>query len=81
MGFYCFPGTSNQRHISFNQILKIADKALYAMKSNGRNAWLGIINIKQELDKNTDLKEVFTDLKSLKSNRDFKVCSSLFKET
>jgi hypothetical protein len=38
-----FPFTSNkQQHLTWEQVVNLADQAAYLAKENGRNAWVGI---------------------------------------
>ena len=47
IGFACFPFASAAPHLlTWEQVLAIADRALYASKNTGRNAWVGILSSK-----------------------------------
>jgi diguanylate cyclase (GGDEF)-like protein len=48
IGFACFPFVSAApRFLTWEQVLTIADRALYASKNTGRNAWVGILSSKR----------------------------------
>ena len=48
IGFACFPFASAAPHLlTWEQVLTIADRALYASKNTGRNAWVGILSSKK----------------------------------
>lgn len=58
IGFACFPFVSAApRLLTWEQVLVIADRALYASKHTGRNAWVGILSSKRMP---TDAKEFLT---------------------
>ena len=44
IGFTCYPaGTAELLRLSLEQVVSLADKALYAAKKAGRNAWVGLL--------------------------------------
>jgi diguanylate cyclase (GGDEF)-like protein len=44
VGFTCYPaGTAELLRLSLEQVVGLADKALYAAKKAGRNAWVGLL--------------------------------------
>jgi hypothetical protein len=43
VGFACFPFVLDQpRAVGWEQVVGLADRALYAAKRGGRNAWVGL---------------------------------------
>ncbi len=50
VGFACFPLSHRfPRALDWHGIVKIADAALYAVKEQGRNGWMGLIEVDAEL--------------------------------
>jgi diguanylate cyclase (GGDEF)-like protein len=44
IGFTCYPGTNSQLlNASLEQVVALADRALYAAKRAGRNTWVGLL--------------------------------------
>jgi diguanylate cyclase (GGDEF)-like protein len=44
IGFTCYPaGTAEMLSLSLEQVVGLADKALYSAKKAGRNAWVGLL--------------------------------------
>ena len=44
IGFTCYPaGTTETLGLSLEQVVSLADKALYSAKKAGRNAWVGLL--------------------------------------
>ncbi|WP_313950738.1 two-component regulator propeller domain-containing protein [Accumulibacter sp.] len=49
IGFCCFPlSTQHPAALDWNAAVKIADAALYAVKNDGRNGWLGALSARGE---------------------------------
>ena len=59
IGYTCFPFFPKEPHrLSWDQVLSIADRAMYLVKQSGRNGWVGILSngntTSQDLDGLTD---------------------------
>ncbi|MEO5697968.1 MAG: hypothetical protein ABIQ60_12645, partial [Burkholderiaceae bacterium] len=49
VGFSCFPlAPMHPRALDWNAAISTADAALYAVKSAGRNGWLGLVSARAE---------------------------------
>ena len=76
IGYYCYPGNQTNKNVSFDQALKIADSALYAMKEHCRDAWLGVEQVNLAVD--GKLNTNFKDVHKLQFHSDLSCTSSVF---
>jgi two-component system cell cycle response regulator len=84
IGFACYPFIRSQPdEVEWNDVVKIADMALYAAKNSGRNAWVGLFstdktkpgNLYQETEKGK--KKMLLNIEQLLENGELDITTSL----
>ena len=77
IGFSCYPLMDQlPQASSWEQVVNVADRALYTAKNSGRNAWVGILA--QEQAKQVDLiAQIIATDDSLCDNADLVIQSSI----
>lgn len=77
IGFSCFPFYADDSHnYTWEQVVEVADMALYAAKKSGRNAWVGICGHADE-DVDVTFHELEHDLERFVQTGAVKVVSSV----
>jgi diguanylate cyclase (GGDEF)-like protein len=80
VGFAKYPFMpQSPSNIKWEQVLTIADKALYAAKHSGRNAWVAIMSTDQT-PKDNLLQHMHADLEEMVREGQLEVCSSVSDE-
>ncbi len=81
IGFACYPFIRSQPNkVEWNDVVKIADRALYASKYSGRNAWVGLMGTDRTQPDNL-YQRIQKDIKQLLAAGELKALSSKPEET
>jgi diguanylate cyclase (GGDEF)-like protein len=77
IGFACYPFIpSEPNKIGWNEVFKIADKALYAAKYSGRNSWVGLMSTDKTKTDNL-YQRIQNEMKTLMTNDELKILTSI----
>ncbi|QBG36561.1 ligand-binding sensor domain-containing diguanylate cyclase [Litorilituus sediminis] len=80
IGFACFPFVQKyQPDLTWEQVIEIADKCLYAAKNTQRNAWLGVYGA-QDSDSETFMESLFEDPGALLNAKAMRLVTSISPE-
>lgn len=80
IGFACFPFVQKyQPDLTWEQVIEIADKCLYAAKNTQRNAWLGVYGA-QDSDSETFMESLFEDPGALLNAKAMRLVTSIPEE-
>lgn len=77
IGFACFPDTPDEPpHLSWHQVIDVADICLYAAKKSQRNAWIGV----ERLAAHTGFEDLIYDMSLSVAANQVKIVSSIAPE-